>query len=87
MHLTSLLAGAQVEGARLGTGQDMTFAIPLGVFVALAIVFLFWLRSGHERAQRQTELRRQRQREEEQERSLVLQAHEPPPGTGDAGPR
>lgn len=93
MHLTAtLLASAAgtliaVNSARLGTAQDMTFAIPIGVFMALALLFLFWLRSGHERAQREVQVREQQDRERSQERSHVLQAHELPAGSGEQMPR
>ena len=87
MDVISTLIVAAANGSRLGTAQDMTFAIPLGVFMALAVAQLFWLRSGHERASRNIQVRRQIEKERTQERSRILEAHEIPAGHGEGLPR
>lgn len=87
MHPVLVMILATVDETRLGTAQVMTFAIPLGFFMAVVVASLFWLRSGHERARRQVLVFRQLAREQEIERSQILDAHEPPAGRGERTPR
>lgn len=74
-------------GTQIGTAQDETMAILLGTFMAVVIVSLFWLRSGHERARRTVVSAQQRDRELARERSRILEAHDLPPRYGESAPR
>lgn len=82
-----LLAAIQQSGSTIGTAQDMTFAILLGVFIALAILALFFFRSGHERAHRRQVLREQRRNELSYQRSAQLEAIHEHPAVGEGLPR
>lgn len=67
-------------GATLGAAQNLTMGILLGTFIALAILTLFFFRSGHERAHRRQLLRELRREELQHQRSEQLEAfHDQPP--------
>lgn len=89
VHAVVLLAAhaPTQTGARIGTAQDMTFAIVLGTFMALVVVLLLWLRSGHERARRRAVVQRQREQEATKERARILDAHDLAPRHGESAPR
>lgn len=82
MHALLALTGTQ-----WGTAQDLTFGILLGVFCALVIMLLFWMRTGHERAHRDQVLRRAFRHSHERGRLKELEEHEPPPQAKEMFPR
>lgn len=76
-----------VNGSTVGTAQDLTFGIPIGVFWTLAIILLFWLRTGHERAHRRQALRRAFRDLHERGRLPELEQYEPAPTSRENLPR
>jgi len=82
MHVLLALTGTQ-----WGTAQDLTFGILIGAFGAVAIMTLFWLRTGHERAHRHQVLRRAFRDTDERGRLHELEEQEPPPQAREMFPR
>lgn len=84
----TVAASRYLSPTEWGTAQDLTLGIFMGVTIAVAILSLFFLRSGHERAHRSHVLRGSHAEQiREWRRSEELERLEPPPRHGEATPR
>lgn len=70
-----------------GTAQDLTLGIFMGTTIFFALMIMFWLRSGHERAHRTNAMRLMREKERTFRRSEELEAQLPPPQPGESKPQ
>jgi hypothetical protein len=86
---TALLAVGifHISSSQVGTAQDLTLGIPMGVTVALVLISLFLYRSGHERAHRLQVLREERRQELEHQRPEMLEAIHREPRVEEGAPQ